>query len=43
MAFGEIAHHLIGPSAGPPALYAVVAMGAVFASAARAPLSVVDR
>jgi chloride channel protein, CIC family len=41
MAFGEIAHHLIGPAAGQPALYAVVAMGAVFASAARAPLAAV--
>ncbi len=41
MAFGEIAHHLIGPAAGQPALYAVVAMGAVFASAARAPLTAV--
>ncbi len=39
MAFGEIAGHLFGPAAGPPALYAVVAMGAVFASAARAPLT----
>ena len=39
MAFGEIADHLLGPAAGPPALYAVVAMGAVFASAARAPLT----
>ena len=39
MAFGEIANHLIGPAAGQPALYAVVAMGAVFASAARAPLT----
>ena len=41
MAFGEIANHLIGPAAGQPALYAVVAMGAVFASAARAPLTAV--
>ncbi len=41
MAFGEIAGHLLGPAAGPPALYAVVAMGAVFASAARAPLTAV--
>ncbi len=41
MAFGEIAHHLIGPAAGQPALYAVVAMGAVFAAAARAPLTAV--
>ena len=39
MAFGETAGHLIGPAAGQPALYAVVAMGAVFASAARAPLT----
>jgi chloride channel protein, CIC family len=39
MAFGEIASHLLGPAAGPPPLYAVVAMGAVFASAARAPLT----
>ena len=39
MAFGEIARHLIGPAAGQPALYAVVAMGAVFAAAARAPLT----
>jgi CIC family chloride channel protein len=39
MAFGEITGHLAGPAAGPPALYAVVAMGAVFASAARAPLT----
>ncbi|HUN37268.1 MAG TPA: chloride channel protein [Trebonia sp.] len=38
-AYGDIAAHLIGPSAGPPALYAVVAMGAVFTSAARAPLT----
>jgi chloride channel protein, CIC family len=39
MAFGEIAQHAFGPSAGPPALYAAVAMGAVFTSAARAPLT----
>jgi CIC family chloride channel protein len=39
MAFGLIAGHLFGAAAGPPALYAVVAMGAVFASAARAPLT----
>ena len=39
MAFGELASHLFGPAAGQPALYAVVAMGAVFASAARAPLT----
>jgi chloride channel protein, CIC family len=39
MAFGDAAHHLFGPAAGQPALYAVVAMGAVFTSAARAPLT----
>ena len=39
MAFGEIAGYLLGPAAGQPALYAVVGMGAVFASAARAPLT----
>jgi chloride channel protein, CIC family len=41
MAFGEIASHALGPAAGQPALYAVVAMGAVFASAARGPLTAV--
>jgi CIC family chloride channel protein len=39
MAFGEIAGHVLGRDAGQPALYAVVAMGAVFTSAARAPLT----
>ena len=39
MAFGDIAHHVFGPAAGQPVLYAVVAMGAVFTSAARAPLT----
>jgi chloride channel protein, CIC family len=39
MAFGDIARHLLGPAAGQPALYAVVAMGAVFTAAARAPLT----
>jgi len=39
MAYGDIVHHLFGASAGQPALYAVVAMGAVFTSAARAPLT----
>jgi voltage-gated chloride channel len=34
MAFGGVVHHLFGPGAGDPALYAVVTMGAVFASAA---------
>jgi chloride channel protein, CIC family len=39
MAFGVTADHLLGAGAGQPALYAVVAMGAVFSSAARAPLT----
>lgn len=39
MAFGVTVNHLFGPSAGNPALYAVVAMGAVFTSAVRAPLT----
>ena len=39
MAYGEIIRHIFGAGAGQPALYAVVAMGAVFASAARAPLT----
>jgi chloride channel protein, CIC family len=39
MAFGLTAQHVVGPAAGQPALYAAVAMGAVFASAARAPLT----
>jgi CIC family chloride channel protein len=39
MAYGDAVHHLFGAGAGQPALYAVVAMGAVFTSAARAPLT----
>ena len=39
MAFGDVVHHIFGAGAGDPAMYAVVAMGAVFASAARAPLT----
>jgi CIC family chloride channel protein len=39
MAFGEAAHHLFGAGIGPPAMYAVVAMGSVFAAAAQAPLT----
>ncbi|MEB3980301.1 chloride channel protein [Mycobacterium sp. 663a-19] len=39
MAFGLTVHQLIGPGVGEPALYAIVGMGAVFASAARAPLT----
>src|ERR1700761_642448 len=38
-AYGDVVDHLFGASAGQPALYAVVAMGAVFTSAARAPLT----
>jgi chloride channel protein, CIC family len=38
-AYGDIAVHIFGAGAGQPALYAVVAMGAVFTSAARAPLT----
>ena len=40
-AFGIVAHHLFGNVAGPLALYAVVAMGAVFAAATQAPLTAV--
>jgi chloride channel protein, CIC family len=39
MAYGDVIHHIFGPAAGQPAPYAVVAMGAVFASAARALLT----
>jgi chloride channel protein, CIC family len=42
MAFGLTADHVLGSGAGSPALYAAVAMGAVFASAARAPLTSVS-
>ena len=38
-AYGDIVDHLFGAGAGQPALYAVIAMGAVFTSAARAPLT----
>ena len=31
-AFGIIAQHLFGPAAGAPAIYGVIAMGAVFAA-----------
>ncbi len=40
-AFGSAANHIFGPSIGPPALYAVVAMGGVFAAAAQAPLTAI--
>jgi CIC family chloride channel protein len=39
MAFGIVAHHVLGPAIGTPALYGVVAMGGVFAAAAQAPLT----
>ena len=38
-AFGEIARHLFGTAVGTPAIYGVVAMGAVFGAAAQAPLT----
>jgi CIC family chloride channel protein len=41
MAFGVAARHVFGPAVGPPALYAVVAMGGVFAGAAQAPLTAI--
>jgi hypothetical protein len=37
MAYDDIVRHLFGAAAGQPALYAVVAMGAVFTSTARGP------
>ena len=39
MAFGVACNHLFGSGVGSPVLYAAVAMGAVFASATRAPLT----
>jgi len=41
MVFGTLVHSLFGPAVGPPALYAVVAMGGVFAAAAQAPLTAI--
>ena len=41
MAFGTVAHNIFGNAIGPPALYAVVAMGGVFAAAAQAPLTAI--
>ncbi|HET8977007.1 MAG TPA: chloride channel protein [Solirubrobacteraceae bacterium] len=38
-AYGKGVDALFGPAVGPPALYAVVAMGGVFAAAAQAPLT----
>jgi CIC family chloride channel protein len=40
-AFGVALHALLGPAAGPPAVYGMVAMGAVFGAAARAPITAV--
>jgi CIC family chloride channel protein len=41
MAFGVTVHHLFGSVVGPPAVYAVVAMGGVFAATAQAPLTAI--
>ena len=41
MAFGVIVHDLFGSVVGPPALYAILAMGGVFAGAAEAPLTAI--
>jgi CIC family chloride channel protein len=41
MAFGTLVHGLFGATVGPPALYAIVAMGGVFAAAAQAPLTAI--
>jgi CIC family chloride channel protein len=41
MAFGTLVHNVFGSAVGPPALYAVVAMGGVFAAAAQAPLTAI--
>ena len=38
-AFGVIAQYFFGPSVGSPAIYGVIAMGAVFAGATQAPLT----
>ena len=40
-AFGITAHHAFGPAVGSPAIYGVIAMGAVFAAAAQAPLTAI--
>jgi CIC family chloride channel protein len=41
VAFGVIASHIFGPSVGSPAIYGVIAMGAVFSAAAQAPLTAI--
>ncbi len=40
-AYGVALHALVGPVAGPPAGYGMIAMGAVFGAAARAPITAV--
>ncbi len=40
-AFGEVAHHAFGASVGAPALYGVIAMGAMFGAATQAPLTAI--
>jgi chloride channel protein, CIC family len=41
MTFGVVARHLLGAEVGPAAMYAVIAMGGVFAAAAQAPLTAI--
>ena len=41
MAFGLIARHIFGTDIGPAAMYAVIAMGGVFAGATQAPLTAI--
>jgi chloride channel protein, CIC family len=41
-AFGVVATHFFGTSVGSPAIYGVIAMGAVFAAAAQAPLTAIS-
>jgi len=40
-AFGVVANHVFGSAVGSPAIYGVIAMGAVFAAAAQAPLTAI--
>ena len=41
MAFGLIARHIFGTDIGPAAMYAIIAMGGVFAGATQAPLTAI--
>jgi CIC family chloride channel protein len=41
MAFGLLCRHIFGTDVGPPAMYAVIAMGGVFAAATQAPLTAI--